>query len=81
MKKEQWIPIGARLKEPLKEIARIADNYELDGILLGIERGPEGMEACAVLEDKDTGRKLTATVERTGRMELDEDGEVYYVSK
>lgn len=78
LKKEQWIPIAARLKEPLKEIARIADNYELEDIMIGIGQGPDGLEACAVLEGE---RRLTATVGKSGRMELEENGKMYYVSR
>lgn len=46
--------------------------------MIGIGKGPDGLEACAVLIDE---RKLTATVGKSGRMELEEDEKVYYVSK
>lgn len=46
--------------------------------MIGIGKGPDGLEACAVLIDE---RRLTATVEKSGRMELEENGKMYYVSK
>lgn len=81
MTKEKWIQVGAKMREPLKELAQIANHAGLDTVSIGVIGDPGYAWATFIDHSMDGNHYFEVRVDKRGEMELDEDQTAYYTSK
>lgn len=80
MTKEKWIPIGAKMREPLGELAQIANHAGLDMLSIGVN-GERGDVWATFIDQSMDENCFEVKVDKQGKMELVENQTVYYTSK
>lgn len=78
--KEKWIPIGAKMREPLGELVQIASHAGLDIVSICVN-GEKGYAWATFIDRSMDENHFEVRVDKQGKMELEENQTVYYTSK
>lgn len=80
MKREEWMSISEKLRGSLRELSIICNQAGLDILSIGVYGNESPPFTSATFIDDD-GHQFTVKVKKDGAMKLDENCDVFYLSK